>query len=111
MLSTSAGRDHGRQQFQEHFAPQAHGTPREAVRADRTGRVVIATGDFSGNARSTEGVVLKREKGGAWSASILLAPGEYQYRLLVDGRWANNPAAERRIANEFGSENDVLVVD
>lgn len=70
---------------------------------------VIATGDFTG--WSTEGVVLKRRTGGAWSASVLLAPGEYQYRLLVDGQWANNPAAERRIANEFGSENDVLVVE
>jgi hypothetical protein len=42
--------------------------------------------------------------------ALQLAPGEYQYRLRVDGRWENNPAAERRAANAFGSENDVLVV-
>jgi hypothetical protein len=69
---------------------------------------VVATGDFTG--WSTEGVRLKRRPDGAWSVDLSLAPGEYQYRLFVDGEWRNNPAAGRRIANAFGSENDVLVV-
>lgn len=69
---------------------------------------VVATGDFTG--WSTKGVHLKRRRDGAWSATLELTPGEYQYRLLVDGRWENNPAAERHAANPFGSDNDVLVV-
>jgi hypothetical protein len=69
---------------------------------------VVATGDFSG--WSQGGVALKRRKDGAWSATLSLEPGEYQYRLLVDGEWRNNPDAERRVGNGYGSENDVLTV-
>ena len=69
---------------------------------------VVATGDFT--SWSLEGISLKRRADGAWAASLQLSPGEYQYRLRVDGRWENNPAAERRAANAFGSENDILTV-
>ncbi len=69
---------------------------------------VVATGDFTG--WSAEGVRLKRRRDGAWSTTLQLTPGEYQYRLLVDGHWGNNPEAERRSGNPYGSENDVLVV-
>lgn len=69
---------------------------------------VLATGDFT--SWSAEGVRLKRQPDGTWSVTLSLAPGEYQYRLLVDGVWRNDPAAGRRVANAFGTENDVLVV-
>jgi 1,4-alpha-glucan branching enzyme len=74
----------------------------------REAKEVVATGDFS--SWSAEGVPLKSRPNGTWAASLQLAPGEYQYRLRVDGRWENNPAAERRAANAFGSENDILTV-
>jgi Glycogen recognition site of AMP-activated protein kinase len=69
---------------------------------------VVATGDFT--SWSVEGVRLKNRPDGTWAAALQLPPGEYQYRLRVDGRWENNPAAERRAANAFGSENDILTV-
>jgi hypothetical protein len=69
---------------------------------------VVATGDFT--SWSVEGVRLRSRPDGTWAASLQLSPGEYQYRLRVDGRWENNPAAERRAANAFGSENDILTV-
>jgi hypothetical protein len=74
----------------------------------REAKEVVATGDFT--SWSLEGIRLKRRPDGTWATGLQLAPGEYQYRLRVDGRWENNPAAERRAANAFGSENDVLVV-
>jgi 1,4-alpha-glucan branching enzyme len=74
----------------------------------RAAREVAATGDFTG--WSAEGVRLESRPDGTWAAMLQLAPGEYQYRLRVDGRWENNPAAKRRAANVFGSENDILVV-
>ncbi len=70
--------------------------------------VVVATGDFSN--WSPEGIRLERGPDGTWSTTLQLKPGEYQYRLIVDGEWWNNPGAERRVGNAFGSENDVLVV-
>jgi 1,4-alpha-glucan branching enzyme len=69
---------------------------------------VAATGDFTG--WSKEGMRLRRRPDGAWAVTLQLSPGEYEYRLIVDGRWQNNPGAERHAANPFGSQNDVLVV-
>jgi 1,4-alpha-glucan branching enzyme len=69
---------------------------------------VQVTGDFTG--WSAEGVRLKRRRDGCWATTVTLAPGEHEYRLLVDGEWRNSPAAERRVANGFGTQNDVLVV-
>jgi hypothetical protein len=71
-------------------------------------QVVIVTGDFSN--WSPEGIRLERGADGKWSTTLQLRPGEYQYRLIVDGEWWNNPGAGRRVPNAFGSENDVLVV-
>ena len=70
-------------------------------------KVVVATGDFTD--WSLEGVPLKRRRDGAWAKTLYLAPGRYEYRLLVDGHWGNNPAAEHS-GNPYGSENDVLTV-
>ncbi len=39
-----------------------------------------------------------------------LAPGEYQYRLIVDGEWRDHSEATRRVANSFGTQNCVLIV-
>ncbi len=69
---------------------------------------VAATGDFTGWSR--EGIPLKRRRDGAWSTTLDLSPGSYEYRLIVDGQWRNNPGAERHTTNPFGTENDVLVV-
>ncbi len=69
---------------------------------------VILTGDFT--AWSKEGIRLKLGRNGEWSATLQLPVGEYQYRLLIDGRWGNNPAAPGRVPNPFGSENDILSV-
>jgi hypothetical protein len=69
---------------------------------------VVATGDFTG--WSSEGVPLKRRRDGAWTKTLYLLPGRYEYRLFIDGHWGNNPAAEERSGNAYGSENDVLIV-
>jgi 1,4-alpha-glucan branching enzyme len=69
---------------------------------------VLVTGDFTG--WSAEGVRLKRRRDGCWSCTVTLEPGEHEYRLIVDGEWRNNPGAARRVANGFGSENDVVAV-
>jgi 1,4-alpha-glucan branching enzyme len=69
---------------------------------------VIVTGDFTRWSRT--GVPLRTTGDGIWETTLLLAPGEYQYRLLVDGLWQDHPNARKRVPNPFGSENCVLVV-
>lgn len=69
---------------------------------------VILTGDFTGWAK--EGVRLTPKGLGLWETTLQLAPGEYEYRLLVDGRWQDHADARKRVPNPFGTQNCVLSV-
>lgn len=69
---------------------------------------VCVTGDFT--RWSEEGIPLAHSGDGEWKATLGLAPGEYQYRLRVDGRWQDHAEAKRRVPNAFGTENCVLTV-
>ena len=71
-------------------------------------REVVVTGDFT--AWSREGLRLTSGGSGRWGTTLKLAPGEYQYRLIVDGEWRDDPRAPRRVPNPYGSENGVLTV-
>ena len=52
-----------------------------------------------------------RDKGdGTWERIMFLAPGRYEYRFVVDGRWCSDPANPERVPNPYGSHNSVLVV-
>jgi len=69
---------------------------------------VVITGDFVQWA--PQGVPLSYDGGDTWRTALDLAPGEYQYRLLVDGAWSDHPQAMKRVLNPYGSENCVLIV-
>jgi 1,4-alpha-glucan branching enzyme len=69
---------------------------------------VSVTGDFSG--WSEDGIRLVQGREGEWQTTLELEPGEYQYRLRVDGEWRDDENAEKRVANPFGSANGVLQV-
>lgn len=69
---------------------------------------VLVAGDFTKWESSP--IRLVKETGGQWKATVALKPGKYQYRLLVDGNWQNDPACPEVQPNEFGSQNCVLSV-
>ena len=46
-----------------------------------------------------------------WHLELELPPGTYEYRFVVDGEWGDDPEAARRVANPFGGENAVRVVE
>ena len=77
------------------------------VHADMASNVVI-TGDF--NRWSKEGVRLSYDGFRTWRTVLKLAPGEYQYRLIVDDQWRDHPEAVKRLPNPFGTVNCVLLV-
>ena len=52
---------------------------------------------------------LKLEGKGTWKTCMLLEPGSYQYRFLVDGTWQNDPESET-VVNAHGTENCVRMV-
>jgi 1,4-alpha-glucan branching enzyme len=69
---------------------------------------VIVVGDF--NQWNEAGTRLAKSGDGEWKITLSLEPGEYQYRLKVDGEWRDHAEAQKRVPNPYGSENCVLVV-
>jgi hypothetical protein len=53
---------------------------------------------------------MKSIGGGRYRAQLLLPPGDYQFRILVDGEWADDLDCERKVSNPFGTENSILAV-
>jgi 1,4-alpha-glucan branching enzyme len=47
---------------------------------------------------------------GAFQKAKRLAPGEYQYKFLIDGQWYCDPAASKQVPNKFGTSNSVVRV-
>jgi 1,4-alpha-glucan branching enzyme len=47
---------------------------------------------------------------GRWAKEIVLPPGRYEYRFVVDGQWQPDPNAKESVTNPFGSTNSVLTV-
>lgn len=47
---------------------------------------------------------------GTWAKELVLAPGSYEYRFVVDGEWVDDPMAADYIPNPFGGMNAVLTV-
>jgi 1,4-alpha-glucan branching enzyme len=47
---------------------------------------------------------------GRWLKETVLAPGTYEYCLVVDGRWMADPLARETVPNPFGGLNSLLKV-
>jgi hypothetical protein len=72
-------------------------------------RMVAAAGDFNGwNPSRTP---LEQLPNGAWTVTIPLQPGRYEYMYVVDGdQWIADPFAVEQSDDGFGSRNAVLDV-
>ncbi len=70
---------------------------------------VVLTGDFTQWA--LDRVRLEKGEGNQWCTELVLPPGEYQYRLRVDGSWRDDPRCPRLVPNAFGTQNNILVVE
>jgi 1,4-alpha-glucan branching enzyme len=70
---------------------------------------VQAAGDFNGWDPSR--TPLEPAANGAWTATIPLRPGRYEYMFVVDGReWVVDPFAVEHSDDGFGARNAVLEV-
>ena len=78
------------------YAPKAH-------------RVVIV-GDFNSWSTAADPMYDREEKG-AWSITLPLQPGRYEYKFLIDGeKWIADPGNPKRIKDGFGAYNSVVEV-
>ena len=75
---------------------------------DAPGRQVFVAGCFSN--WEPKHKLADREGRGVYTARILLAPGEYQYKFVVDGEWRLDSANPNFVPNDFGTLNSLLKV-
>src|SRR5688572_19094250 len=47
---------------------------------------------------------------GSFSLTVLLPPGEYEYRFVIDGQWCNDATCPETVPNPFGESNSLLRV-
>ena len=101
-----------------------NGTPVTPVAYDPAGDAPIVTAPFTYVARGAKSVavvgnfndwdatknVLTRSSDSVWTGNIRLAPGRYEYQLVVDGKWIADPNAQHSARDEFGGTNSVLIV-
>jgi 1,4-alpha-glucan branching enzyme len=69
---------------------------------------VILCGDFNNWNIKTH--PMKKDKSGLWKRSVMLPPGRYEYKFLVDGQWRNDPKNDKTCPNRFGTRNSVLTI-
>jgi len=73
-----------------------------------TARAVSIAGTF--NDWQPEAKPMHSVGSGRWLKETALAPGTYEYRLIVDGEWMADPRARETVPNPFGGRNSVLKV-
>jgi 1,4-alpha-glucan branching enzyme len=69
---------------------------------------VFLAGDF--NNWDVHNLPMKKDNKGTWEASLALTPERYEYRFWVDGVWYDDPNAQERVENSFGSQNSVRII-
>lgn len=75
---------------------------------DQAAGEVFVAGSF--NDWHPQAIPMKQRDGGSWTVEIPLEPGCHEYRFVVDGRWRDDPRAERTVKNPFGGVNGVIEV-
>lgn len=68
---------------------------------------VYVSGSF--NDWNPQGKKLRFEDG-VHSITMLLPPGQYEYKFFVDGAWCVDPKCSEWVRNDFGSLNSVIAV-
>ena len=85
---------------------EAHAVPFEYF--NPRAREVLVAGTFNG--WQPKATPMTKQRGGKWWTELLLQPGHYEYRFVVDGEWQDDPMASRFVANSFGGLNCVIEV-
>ncbi len=67
---------------------------------------VYLVGDF--NEWDPKASRMVKAKGGLFKAKVNLAPGEHEYKYIVDGEWQLDPEAEAQRTNSYGTCNSVV---
>ncbi|MDP2646103.1 MAG: glycogen-binding domain-containing protein [Desulfobacterales bacterium] len=69
---------------------------------------VKLAGDF--NKWSIKKHPMKKNAAGQWQKTVMLYPGRYEYKFLVNGKWELDPDNDWKCINCFGTGNNIISV-
>jgi len=70
---------------------------------------VILMADFNNWDKKTH--PMKQDKNGFWDKIVIIPPGRYEYKFLVDEEWWHDPKNQEVCYNKHGTLNSVITVD
>ena len=71
------------------------------------GKAVYVAGDFNAWDPTAKKMAFK---GGVYTASMKLTPGDHQYKFVIDGTWCADPENANAVPNDQGTFNSVITV-
>ncbi len=51
---------------------------------------------------------MKADGNGIWNKTVIIPPGKYEYKFLIDGNWIEDPKNDQTCPNCFGTLNSVF---
>ncbi len=78
------------------------------VRAE-PGSTVSVAGSFNGWDPASRPLADK-DGDGVFRAMLMLSPGRYEYKFIINGVWCVDPECAEWVANDYGSLNSVATV-
>ncbi len=69
---------------------------------------VFLIGDF--NKWNPKTHPMKSDGDGAWIRNVVIPPGKYEYKFMVDGQWKEDPQNDQLNPNCFGTYNSIINV-
>jgi 1,4-alpha-glucan branching enzyme len=67
---------------------------------------VVLIGDF--NNWNPKKHPMQKDENGIWNKAVIIPPGNYEYKFLVDGEWKEDPQNDKKCANCFGTHNSIF---
>ena len=73
------------------------------------GKAVYLAGEFNKWSTTAKKMSYKAREG-VYAATVRLAPGDYQYKFVIDGTWCADPENANAVPNDQGTYNSVITV-
>jgi 1,4-alpha-glucan branching enzyme len=74
-----------------------------------TGSQVYLAGSFNGW-NPTKRKMADKENNGNFTTTMMLFPGTYEYKFVINGSWSIDPECEKWVPNSMGGLNSVIKV-
>jgi 1,4-alpha-glucan branching enzyme len=96
-------------------AKKGEKTKRKRKRVDfilesEVGKTVSVAGSFN-NWDINHKVLIDENEEGIYKGTMLLPPGNYEYKFYIDDKWCIDPGNPNFSPNDMGTLNSVLVIE